>query len=93
MGFAEASTRSVLASGWQQVSIEQRGPDGTEVLALVIFHVCPICRAVVPVPDEEHPFDAEHSGWHIKQAQDFDVINTVMAQLTESGVLPDGDPA
>lgn len=74
---AEPSTaveraQAQLDKGWETVSIEQLGPDGTETLALLIFFVCPICRAVVPPPSEGFDFTKEHGEWHLAQAADRD---------------------
>lgn len=92
MGIAELSTLSVLERGWEQVTIEQRGPDGSEVIAILLFWVCPICRAVCPSPTEDHPFTADHAGFHLKQARDFDVLNDLLGNLTEGSSPPtEGD--
>lgn len=56
--------RVLLHTAWRSVSIEHRGPDGTEVLAMLIFMVCPLCGAVVPPPDEEHDLVQVHVDWH-----------------------------
>lgn len=95
IGLAELSVLSVIQKEWKTVSIEQRGPDGTEVLGLLIFYVCPICFAVVPAPlrgDETIEFHVEHSGWHRKQARDFDVLNRLIAILQEMATPSDEEP-
>lgn len=53
-----------LIEGWRSVSIEHRGPDGTEVLAMLVFMACPLCGAVVPPPDDEHDLVKVHIGYH-----------------------------
>lgn len=87
-GPAELSVTSVLNNQWAALNIEQRGPDGSEVVMLLAFYACPLCNAVVapPIPDGTD-FGLEHSKWHIKQARDLDVINAVFSRLglDESG--------
>lgn len=65
---AAEQVQAQLDKGWESVSIEQLGPDGTETLALLIFLVCPVCRAVVPLPVDERDFTKEHGQWHLEQA-------------------------
>jgi hypothetical protein len=79
-GISELSVISVLNSEWPTISVEQRGPDGTEVIGMVLFHACPLCNAVVPLPNPEtgHHFPHVHAMFHVKQARDFDVLNRVL---------------
>lgn len=74
-GPAERQVREVLDRGWKSVSIEQRGPDGTEVLMVLLFAVCPVCKCVVALPTDEHHFTEEHAGYHIEQARALDVVS------------------
>lgn len=86
-GIAELSAISVLNNEWPTISIEQTGPDGTETIGMVLFHSCPICHAVVPLPDEREGgmhFPRSHAMFHIKQARDFDVLNGLLAKIAES---------
>lgn len=64
--------------GWRPVSLEQRGPDGTEILMLLIFYVCPVCSATIaPGPeDNESVMAEEHREWHLSQARDLDQAST-----------------
>lgn len=84
-GLAELSTVSVLNNEWQAISIEQRGPDGTEVIGMVIFYSCPVCNAVVAPPAGGINFPQEHAEWHVKQARDWDHVNTVIATFQQAG--------
>lgn len=83
-GIAELSTLSRLRSDWKPISIQQLGPDGTEVLGMVLFYACPICSAVVAPPIEGNEFPREHAGFHIQQARDFDVLNTLLREAAEA---------
>lgn len=85
-GMAELSTISVLNKEWDTISIEQRGPDGSEVLAMLLFYSCPLCSAVIPPPNEEtgENFGRYHAMFHIKQARDFDVLNSLLRALALS---------
>lgn len=62
--------------GYQTLTIEQRGPDGTEVLGLVLFLSCPVCRAVVPANLEGVDIDHgdEHKRWHLAEASKQDEV-------------------
>lgn len=84
-GLAELSTVSVLNGDWAQISVEQRGPDGSEVIGgIALFASCPVCWAVVPLPTEQMNFMLEHSKWHIKQARDWDQINFLIEALQQA---------
>lgn len=64
--------------GWKTANIEQTGPDGTEVLMVIYFHICPNCAALVPPADGE-PFLDLHRDYHISQAQ---MLDEMLAAIT-----------
>lgn len=76
-GAAEMSVLSLLQN-WKDLTIEQTGPDGTEVLFRIYFYVCPVCRAIVPANYEEQDFQQAHTEFHLRQARDFDALNKVV---------------
>ena len=54
------------------VSFQNLAPDGEHVLGEVFFFVCPICGAMLPTPDPDHPempFDEWHVQWHLRVAR------------------------
>lgn len=77
------STISVLNGEWLGLTIDLTGPDGTETIGRVVFMNCPICSAVVAPDIPEREFRMEHAAYHIKQAQDWDQINRLIAILTK----------
>lgn len=87
-GLAELSAISILNKQWDAITIEQRGPDGTELLGILAFYACPICFAVVP-PPQTNPetgayvkhFPQEHALRHVKEARDWDYVNQVIAGI------------
>ena len=58
-----------LAKGWRPVSLEQRGPDGTEVIGMLLFYVCPVCAVVVAEGNEDNDFLVEHRAEHERLAK------------------------
>lgn len=76
-GPEESSVLSQLQN-WKDLTLEQRGPDGTEVLFLIYFYVCPICFAMVPADYEGQSFKGQHSEFHLRQARDLDALNKVV---------------
>lgn len=89
-GAMEQEVLDIFAQrGWRNISLEQRGPDGTEVLAMLLFHICPVCSACVPLGDEQNPLPDEHLGFHLGEAQKMDEI---VAGLQPLLVKTFGDP-
>lgn len=79
--------RRFVDPGWRQVSFEQRGPDGTEVLAMLLFHLCPACACVIPLGSEEEPFPDWHRDYHLGEAQALDEAASALKMLL-SRVFP-----
>lgn len=88
VGLAEASVLSQMQN-WQDLVIEQVGPDTSEVLFRIYFYVCPICDAVIPATYEEKNFQSGHNEYHLRQARDFDAINKVVDILRS--LVPKGE--
>lgn len=51
---------------WDTVTIEQRSPDGSNVVGAIGFQVCPDCGAMVSMQlDTRDPdFASRHIDWH-----------------------------
>jgi hypothetical protein len=60
--------------GWRSITLDNRGPDGTEPVALLIFHLCPVCTTCVPLGTEEDPLPDLHEKYHLDDAQAIDEI-------------------
>lgn len=89
-GIAELATLSSLKQEWKTITIQQFGPDGSEVIAMLVFYSCPICAAVVPPPVEGSEFAVDHANHHISQARDADVLNRALIMLANHSHT-DGD--
>lgn len=92
-GPLESATAEVFEKrGWRTVTMEQRGPDGTEVLAMLLFHICPVCAACIPLGTEQDPLPDEHRDYHLKEAQALDEAAAALRfLLTMAGVPQPGD--
>ena len=67
--------------GFRPISLEQTGPDGTETIAMLIFHLCPVCAACIPLGSEEEPFPDLHRTYHLEEAQTFDEARVALRAL------------
>lgn len=73
-GRHEAKVLETMQEGYLPISIEHRGPDATEVLALLIFNSCRLCGAVLPPDNERYSFGVTHLDWHLEEAFHLDLI-------------------
>lgn len=67
--------------GWRSVTMDQVGPDGTEVLAMLMFHLCPVCATCVPLGTVDDPFPDLHRDYHLAEAQRWDEAVTALKSL------------
>lgn len=91
VGVYETQARLSLQEGnWRTVTLDQFGPDGTEVIARLLFYVCPVCAATVAPGNEENDLRLEHADYHVRQAHEFDVLHGLIQLLAqESDVTPE----
>lgn len=93
LGAIERATAEVFERrGWRTVTLEQTGPDGTEVLSMLLFHICPICSACIPLGTEDDPLPDEHRDWHIGEAQALDETATALKMLLGMAGIPQDEP-
>lgn len=85
MGRFEEEAQQGIDAGFPTVTLEQRGPDGTEILMLLIFYVCPLCAATVAPAEDEDPMRLAkvHAEWHLQQARALDQITAPAPDTSE----------
>jgi hypothetical protein len=87
----EQATQAVLETGFVGATVEQRGPDGSTILAMLVFSICPACGAVVPNSAQsgdgeeiERDFILEHADYHLGVAKTLDEILERLGYLDEA---------
>lgn len=70
--------------GWRSITLDQLSPDGTETLAMLVFHLCPVCSTCVPLGSEADPLPDLHRDYHLGEAQRWDEAVTALKMLTKA---------